>query len=484
VGWDGNLGRVNTEFTAFTIRGTSDWDDRSGGTPFNGEPHVWSLRKSAVRKAQWADGNLEFQVLDTGSVAPAPNHDLVIAARHENGSIVNHSNIEVAEIIIYDSALSDDDVSRVQGYLAHKWALTEPMPSGHPYKSSKPVFENRPELLLASPFTLLLDQNVSISLPTNRPADQILADGLPPGLELNATAQVVTGMPTTIGTYFSTFETSNPAGSLSKTIEFKIKDFSPWIYSSSISFPGYTESSMIKDFTVYVELNSSVPGFSYEQFASKYGHDLRFLTGDGKTELAYEPIEWNRNGTSSFWVLIDEMDANTSIRAIWGNPNYGEQPSYCRDGTVWDKYRAVWHMDGDDPTLVRDSRASYHATPHNIDELRVTGVIGKAVSFDGSNDYLELPLDSHPPAGTDHLTISFWTHGNFATLTNSTLFESGSALGRHLNVHFPWSNSRFYWDAGMSNQYDRIEKEDSNYLGCLDLLDSAKGCGTRHHANL
>ena len=53
----------------------------------------------------------------------------------------------------------------------------------------------------------------------------------------------------------------------------------------------------------------------------------------------------------------------------------------------------------------------------------------------------------------------------FASLTNSTLFESGSALGRHLNVHFPWSNSRFYWDAGMSNQYDRIEKEDSNYLG-------------------
>ena len=38
---------------------------------------------------------VEFQVLDTGSVAPAPNHDLVIAARHENGSIVSHSNIEL-----------------------------------------------------------------------------------------------------------------------------------------------------------------------------------------------------------------------------------------------------------------------------------------------------------------------------------------------------------------------------------------------------
>ena len=62
------------------------------------------------------------------------------------------------------------------------------------------------------------------------------------------------------------------------------------------------------------------------------------------------------------------------------------------------------------------------------DQLRAEGVIGKAINFDGVNDYLELPLDSHPPAGTNQLTISFWTHGNFASLQNSTLFESGSGI--------------------------------------------------------
>ena len=39
-------------------------------------------------------------------------------------------------------------------------------------------------------------------------------------------------------------------------------------------------------------------------------------------------------------------------------------------------------------------------------------------------------------------------------------------------------NSRFYWDAGMSDQYDRIEKEDSNYLGAWvywTLQDSELG---------
>ena len=182
--WDGSSGALIQNLHPLPFEGTSDWDDRSGGTPFNGDPHVWSLRKSAVRKAQWADGNLEFQVLDTGSVAPAPNHDLVIAARHENGSIVSHSNIEVAEIIIYDSALSDTDVSKVQGYLAHKWGITEPLPGAHPYKNSKPVFENRPEVTLPSPYSLLLDQNLSISIFTNRPANQIVVTNLPRDLIL------------------------------------------------------------------------------------------------------------------------------------------------------------------------------------------------------------------------------------------------------------------------------------------------------------
>ena len=87
---DGNSGVLILNLPLLLYGEPQDWDDRSGGTAFNGEPHVWAMRKSEVRKAQWADGNLEFQVLDTGSVAPAPNHDLVIAARHENGSIVSH----------------------------------------------------------------------------------------------------------------------------------------------------------------------------------------------------------------------------------------------------------------------------------------------------------------------------------------------------------------------------------------------------------
>ena len=45
---------------------------------------------------------------------------------------------DIAEIVIYDSALSQSDRESVEGYLAHKWGLTAKLPIGHPYKSVAP----------------------------------------------------------------------------------------------------------------------------------------------------------------------------------------------------------------------------------------------------------------------------------------------------------------------------------------------------------
>ena len=42
------------------------------------------------------------------------------------------------EILVYPSALSDTDRQKVEGYLAHKWAMVSELPSNHPYKLSAP----------------------------------------------------------------------------------------------------------------------------------------------------------------------------------------------------------------------------------------------------------------------------------------------------------------------------------------------------------
>ena len=43
------------------------------------------------------------------------------------------------EIIVTTSALSTPDCEKMEGYLAHKWALTGNLPAGHPYKSAAPT---------------------------------------------------------------------------------------------------------------------------------------------------------------------------------------------------------------------------------------------------------------------------------------------------------------------------------------------------------
>jgi hypothetical protein len=45
---------------------------------------------------------------------------------------------DLAEIIITDGVLSTEDRQKIEGYLAHKWAITANLPSDHPYKTSKP----------------------------------------------------------------------------------------------------------------------------------------------------------------------------------------------------------------------------------------------------------------------------------------------------------------------------------------------------------
>ena len=69
----------------------------------------------------------------------------------------------------------------------------------------------------------------------------------------------------------------------------------------------------------------------------------------------------------------------------------------------------------------------------------------------------------HSPLNSinNEVTVSFWVYGDEGTLPyNSTIMEGLDANGtRNLNIHFPWSNSRVYWDCGNNaGSYDRIDK--------------------------
>jgi hypothetical protein len=44
----------------------------------------------------------------------------------------------IAEILIFDAAISSSDREKVEGYLAHKWGIAANLDGGHPYKVSPP----------------------------------------------------------------------------------------------------------------------------------------------------------------------------------------------------------------------------------------------------------------------------------------------------------------------------------------------------------
>ena len=51
---------------------------------------------------------------------------------------------ELGELIIYNTALTNSEIEKVEGYLAHKWGLDGSLDSGHPYKSVVPLPESNP----------------------------------------------------------------------------------------------------------------------------------------------------------------------------------------------------------------------------------------------------------------------------------------------------------------------------------------------------
>ena len=83
---------------------------------------------------------------------------------------------------------------------------------------------------------------------------------------------------------------------------------------------------------------------------------------------------------------------------------------------------------------------------------------GSCVSFDGIDDYVDLPPESCPQG--NEITVSFWANGASALPSDSSAI---SALdpngGRVLNIHLPWYDSQIYFDCGYdSNGVDTIKK--------------------------
>lgn len=122
-------------------------------------------------------------------------------------------------------------------------------------------------------------------------------------------------------------------------------DFNAWTRKMKITFSGYDRNETLTNFPALVVLNTNLTDFSYADFASENGFDLRFASASG-AELNYEIEQWDTNGSSYFWVQVPALSNSSDyIWAYWKNSGQTNRQAYTTNGATWAAtYRAVWHF--------------------------------------------------------------------------------------------------------------------------------------------
>jgi len=187
-----------------------------------------------------------------------------------------------------------------------------------------------------------------------------------------------------------------------------------WKYRREITITNV--NGTLTDYQILVELNSSNFNFSHAQ---ENGSDIRFVASDNETLLSHWIEIWNStNQSAKIWVNVSEITEGTKIFMYYGNEDASDasdvNATFIRviDGVV-----GAWHFDEGEGTIAHDTSGEgndgtlYDANSTNDDGNTppqwVDGKFGKALEFDGVDDYVEVP-DSESLNITDEITVMAW----------------------------------------------------------------------------
>jgi len=145
------------------------------------------------------------------------------------------------------------------------------------------------------------------------------------------------------------------------------------------TFTGYTAGETLTNFPALIVLGGRLNGFSYSQFTSADGSDLRF-TDDTGALLDHEIETWNTGGDSHVWVRIPKLTSGTKIWAHWRTTAPFDIPVSLGNGAVWDgTFCGVYHLS---PALKDATQNTNHladsSTAHDA------GAVSSARLFNGS----------------------------------------------------------------------------------------------------
>ncbi|MBF0432516.1 MAG: DUF2341 domain-containing protein, partial [Fibrobacteria bacterium] len=241
-------------------------------------------------------------------------------------------------------------------------------------------------------------------------------------------------------------------------------DLSTWSYNTDLTLnttaSGADVSGNETNFPVLIRLTAD--NFTFSQ-AQDSGQDLRFAKSDG-TVLKYEIERWDAtNQLAEVWVKVDTVYGNNktqSMKMYWGK---ADAVSKSDGGTVFDTangFVGVWHLREEGNTTANGYQdgtlKNYDGTGGSMDgNSDVTGLIGKAQTFDGINDYIRLYNKSDFNMSGNNVTASLWfKSGNTQYQTPGFLFGkfAGGTPGSGYYLGVTTSNTVYFNHRATTNQ--------------------------------
>lgn len=161
-------------------------------------------------------------------------------------------------------------------------------------------------------------------------------------------------------------------------------------YRRTVTVPAGTVGSDLTDFPILVTASLDASK------VTSSGYDIRFETTGG-TQLDHQ-IDSYSSGALAAWVRIPTLTAasDTVVYVYYGNSSIATGSEANPSGVWASPFVAVWHMaedpSGSAPQILDSTSGANHLTSYGsmTSGESVTGQVGKALSFDGSNDYLAL----------------------------------------------------------------------------------------------
>ena len=199
------------------------------------------------------------------------------------------------------------------------------------------------------------------------------------------------------------------------------------------------------DNLVYSTDVHSAPPSGFWTTVQSDGSDVRVVNSAGDTAYSFE-IEEIDTTNENFTVFWDSQNlatgSDTTWRIYYGNSGASAPADGDTLGThnVWNaNYEAVYHLNESSGSTAFDSTSNNNdGTYQGNVPTQVTGVLGKAQDFDGTDDLVEIPDTAALDLNTSQFTMTAWI--NLDGTSETTIFGKWASGD---------SNQSWLWQAGV-----------------------------------